>query len=152
TGAGDRNNVGRSPRLCDGRSPSPMPLRSEKPRTEHVALTLFHHQSSEERSVVMKVAFPAMRGQMGGRTYYSTLVKLNAIPMMFKFTDWVGAMPEDREQRVLNKKRIPDIASYITENEDSYLFSSITASYKCAVDFKPIGDDGLGMLSMNLQD
>src|SRR6266852_3939264 len=100
----------------------------------------------------MKVAFPAMRGQMGGRTYYSTLVKLNAIPMMFKFTDWIGAMPEDREQRVLNKKRVPDIARYITENEDSYLFSSITASYKCAVDFKEIGDDGLGMLSMDLQD
>ncbi len=100
----------------------------------------------------MKVAFPAMRGQMGGRTYYSTLVKLNAIPMMFKFTDWIGAMPEDREQRVLNKKRVPDIARYITENEDSYLFSSITASYKCAVDFKEIGEDGLGMLSMDLQD
>lgn len=100
----------------------------------------------------MKVTFPAMRGQMGGRIYYSTMVKLNAIPMMFKFTDWIGAMPEDREQRVLNKKRIPDIASYITENEDSYLFSSITASYKCEVHFDPLGDDGLGMLSMDLQD
>jgi DNA sulfur modification protein DndB len=81
-----------------------------------------------------------------------TLVKLNAIPMMFKFTDWIGAMPEDREQRVLNKKRIPDITSYILDNEDGYIFSSITASYKCAVEFKEIGDDGLGMLSMDLQD
>ena len=76
----------------------------------------------------MKVTFPAMRGRMGGREYFSTLVKLNAIPMMFKFTDWIGAMPEDREQRVLTQKRIPDITRYITENEDSYLFSSITAS------------------------
>lgn len=101
---------------------------------------------------VMKVSFPAMRGVMGGRVYYQTLIKLNAIPMMFKFTDWIGAMPEDREQRVLNKKRIPDIVSYIVDNEDSYLFSSITASYKCDVDFKPVGEDGLGMLSMDLQD
>ncbi len=100
----------------------------------------------------MKVSFPAMRGVMGGRVYYQTLIKLNAIPMMFKFTDWIGAMPEDREQRVLNKKRIPDIVSYIVDNEDSYLFSSITASYKCDVDFKPVGEDGLGMLSMDLQD
>lgn len=99
----------------------------------------------------MKVTLPAMRGQMGGRPYFSTLVKLDAIPMMFKFTDWIGAMPEDREQRVLNKKRIPDITSYILDNEDSYLFSSITASYKCAVEFKEIGEDGLGMLSMDLQ-
>ena len=37
----------------------------------------------------MKVAFPAMRGQMGNRTYYSTLMKLNAVPKMFTFTDWI---------------------------------------------------------------
>lgn len=99
----------------------------------------------------MKVSLPAMRGQMGGRTYYATLVKLNAIPMMFKFTDWAGAMPEDREQRVLNQKRIPDIASYITENEDGYIFSSITASYKCEVNFNATGDEGLGTLGFDLQ-
>lgn len=100
----------------------------------------------------MKVTFPAMRGQMGGRQYYSTLVKLSAIPMMFKFTDWAGAMPEDREQRVLNKKRVPHIAKYITDNEDSYLFSSITASYRCDVEFKTISEEGAGLLSMDLQD
>jgi DNA sulfur modification protein DndB len=100
----------------------------------------------------MKVSLPAMQGRMGQQTYYATLVKLNAIPMMFKFTDWAGAMPEDREQRVLNQKRVPDIARYITKNERGYIFSSITASFKCAVDFKPSGDEGLGILGFNLQD
>src|SRR5437899_1703665 len=100
----------------------------------------------------MKVQFPAMRGRMGGRDYYATLVKLNAVPMMFKFTDWADAMPEDRMQRVLTQKRIPDITSYITENEDGYLFSSITASYKCDVHFEPSGEEGAGVLSMDLQD
>src|SRR3990172_855788 len=46
--------------------------------------------------------------------------------------------------------RQPD--THFTENEDSYLFSAITASYKCEVRFEPNGDDGLGMLSMDLQD
>jgi len=100
----------------------------------------------------VKVSLPAMRGQMGGRPYYATLVKLNAIPMMFKFTDWAGAMPEDREQRVLNQKRIPDITSYILDNEDSYIFSSITASYRCDVTFDALGEDGQGTLCFNLQD
>ena len=50
---------------------------------------------------------------------------------MFTFRDWAEFTPEDREQRVLNKKRIPHIAKYILDNEDGYLFSSITASYKC---------------------
>ena len=82
----------------------------------------------------MKVSFPAMQGTIGQRTYYSCLMKLNAIPKMFTFRDWVEFTPEDREQRILNKKRIPEIAKYILDNEDGYLFSSITASYKCDAD------------------
>ena len=50
---------------------------------------------------------------------------------MFTFRDWAEFRPEDREQRVLNEKRVPHIAKYILDNEDGYLFASITASYKC---------------------
>ena len=70
----------------------------------------------------MEVHVPAMRGKMGSRTYYACLMPLNAVPQFFKFTDWAGISPEDREQRVLNLKRVPDLASYITENEEDYLF------------------------------
>src|ERR1700735_3869537 len=86
---------------------------------------------------MMQVHVPAMRGKMGSRTYYSCLMPLNAVPQFFKFTDWSGMLPEDREQRVLVEKRIPELASYITENEDDYLFSSITASYKSEPVFEP---------------
>ena len=85
----------------------------------------------------MKVTFPAMRGCIGQRIYYSTMMKLNVIPKMFTFRDWIEFTPEDREQRVLNKKRIPTIARYIVDNEDGYLFSAITASYKCPVSLSP---------------
>lgn len=57
---------------------------------------------------------------------------------MFTFRDWIELSPEDREQRVLTTKRVPQIAKYITDNEDGYLFASITASYKCNVTFKPM--------------
>jgi DNA sulfur modification protein DndB len=100
----------------------------------------------------MKVSFPAMQGTMGQRTYYACLMKLNAIPKMFTFRDWAEFTAEEREQRILNKKRVPDIAKYVLENEDGYLFASITASYKCDVDFTPVGGDGLGMLSMEFED
>ncbi len=101
----------------------------------------------------MKVSFPAMRGQIGQRTYYSCLMKLNAIPKMFTFRDWIEFTPEDREQRVLNKKRVPDIARYITENEDGYLFSAITASYKCDVAFTALnGNADIGTLEMEFED
>lgn len=100
----------------------------------------------------MKVSFPAMRGVIGNRTYYSCLMQLNTIPKMFTFNDWAEFTPEQREQRVLNKNRIPQIAKYIVDNDEGYLFSSITASYKCDVDFKAIkGSESLGELEMDFE-
>lgn len=100
----------------------------------------------------MKISFPAMQGTIGQRDYYSCLMKLNVIPKMFTFRDWTELLPEDREQRVLNKSRVPVIARYMLDNEDGYLFSSITASYKCDVKFKQHGESGLGTLEMDLDD
>ena len=101
----------------------------------------------------MKVKFPAMEATIGQRTYYACVMKLAVIPKMFTFTDWSEFTAEDREQRVLNKNRIPDIARYILDNEDGYLFSSITASYKCSVRFEPLNNaDGLGFLEMDFQE
>jgi DNA sulfur modification protein DndB len=100
----------------------------------------------------MKVQFPAMKGMIGQRVYYACLMNLSSIPKMFTFQDWIEFRPEDREQRVLNRKRVPEIARYITENEDGYLFSSITASYQCEVKFKAVNDDdNLGMLEMDFE-
>ena len=100
----------------------------------------------------MKVKFPAMQATIGQRTYYACVMKLAVIPKMFTFRDWIEFTPEDREQRVLSKDRIPDIARYILDNEDGYLFSSITASYRCNVRFEPINADGHGFLEMDFQD
>lgn len=100
----------------------------------------------------MKVSFPAMKGAIGQREYYSCMMKMSVVPKMFTFRDWAEFTPEEREQRILNEKRIPQMAKYILDNEEGYLFASITASYKCNVSFKPIGDEGLGMLEMDFQD
>jgi DNA sulfur modification protein DndB len=100
----------------------------------------------------MKVSFPAMRSKMGSRQYYATVMSLAEIPRLFKFTDWEDSTPELRAQRVLNKSRVPDIAKYILDNEDGYLFSSITASYKSDVKFIPTADNAdLGTLEMELE-
>lgn len=101
----------------------------------------------------MKVTFPAMAGTIGGRTYYSCMMPLRVVPKMFTFRDWAEFSPEEREQRVLNQKRVPDIAKYILDNEEGYLFASITASYKCKVEFQPIkGGDGLGNVEMDFDE
>jgi DNA sulfur modification protein DndB len=105
----------------------------------------------------MYVHVPAMRGRIGSRTYYACLMPMSAIPNLFKFTDWAGFTPEDREQRVLNEKRVPELRDYINENDEDYIFSSITASYKSAPVFDPApngnGMDGaIGVLKLKLGD
>lgn len=73
---------------------------------------------------------------------------LKLIPKIFIF-DEEELVPEIRYQRVLNKARIPEIASYITKNKDSYVFSAITASIDGDAEFKPLSkDDDLDRLGI----
>lgn len=100
----------------------------------------------------MKVRFPALKGRIGGRDYYATLMSLSEVPRFFKFNDWEQIDPQARAQRALNLTRIPDITKYILDNEDGYIFSSITASYTSDVNFIPSADDPrVGELAMDLE-
>lgn len=101
----------------------------------------------------MKVTFPAMRATLGKREYYATTMALSEISRFFKFNDWDQVDPTMRAQRVLNVARVPEITKYILDNEDGYLFSSITASYKCAVTFTPSDlDERVGTIEMELEE
>src|SRR4051794_23474270 len=100
----------------------------------------------------MRVSFPAMRGHIGLRQYYATMIALSEIPHLFKFNDWESCTPELRAQRVLNKSRVPDIAKYILDNDDGFIFSSITASYNTEVTFLPSdGHPDVGTIELELE-
>jgi DNA sulfur modification protein DndB len=104
---------------------------------------------------MLSINIPAMRGKMGSRTYYAAMMPMSALANLFKFTDWAEFTPEDREQRVLNVKRVPDLANYMLENEDDYLFASITASYKTEPTYvEKEAEDGasIGILKLKLGD
>jgi DNA sulfur modification protein DndB len=91
---------------------------------------------------------------MGGRQYFTISLSLAEVPRFFRFNDWEQCTPELRAQRVLNKSRVPDIMKYILDNEDGYLFSSITASYSSdvTVKFTPATENSdLGTLEMELE-
>lgn len=100
----------------------------------------------------MKVSFPALQGTIGKRAYYATTMALSEIPRFFKFNDWEQADPALRAQRVLNSDRVPTMTKYILDNEDGYLFSSITASFNCPVTYIPSStDDRIGTIEMDLE-
>lgn len=79
--------------------------------------------------------FPAIRGIQAGREYYVTMCPLRIIPRMFLFNE-EELPPEMRAQRTLNLGRVPDMARYIVENPDSYIFSALTASVNADVRFE----------------
>lgn len=85
--------------------------------------------------------FPAIRGIQAGREYYVSMCPLRLLPKIFLFNE-EELVPELRAQRLLNRGRLPEIARYIVENKNSYVFSAITASIDADVRFKPA--DGLG--------
>lgn len=101
--------------------------------------------------VAMTVKFPAMRGKMGLREYYVAMVPLSAVPKLFTFDDWASLSPEQRAQRKLSTKRVPEITRYILEHEEDWVFSSLTASFNADETFEPSGIDGdLGILELPL--
>jgi DNA sulfur modification protein DndB len=97
--------------------------------------------------------FPAIRGIQAGKEYFVAMCPLRIIPKIFLF-DEEEIPPEHRAQRILNKARIPEITNYIVENQNDYVFSSITASIDGDIKFIPFNEDpsskDLGQLRISL--
>lgn len=96
--------------------------------------------------------FPAIKGIQAGREYYVTMCPLRIIPRLFLFNE-EELPPEMRAQRSLNKSRVPEMARYVVDNPDSYIFSALTASVNAEVRFESLaGGSGaaerVGMLSI----
>jgi DNA sulfur modification protein DndB len=68
------------------------------------------------------------------------LCPLGLVHKIFKF-DEENLSPELRAQRTLNKARVPEIARYINENPDNYVFSAITASVDGDIKFTTINNE-----------
>lgn len=86
--------------------------------------------------------FAAIRGIQAGREYYIAMCPLRLIPRIFLFDEEEEIPAELRAQRTLNHSRIPEIANYMVENFNEYVFSSIAASIDGKVQFKPYGEGG----------
>lgn len=72
---------------------------------------------------------PATRGRMGTTKYYTATLPFGAVVKLFTFDpeQMLELTPENRSQRALKTRRIPEIASYVLDHED-YIFSAITVS------------------------
>jgi len=87
--------------------------------------------------------FPAIRGVQAGRPCYIAMCPMRIVPKLFKF-DEEEVPAELRAQRILNRSRIPEMASYLIEHVRDYTLSSLTASVDGVVSFEPMTDIGYG--------
>ena len=97
--------------------------------------------------------FPAVRGIQAQRPYFVITCPLNVLPKLFVYNEIEDISPEFRAQRVLNKTRIPEMAEYILENPQDYVFSSITASVSGSYEFieaDAILSKDLGVLKISM--
>ncbi|WP_186150783.1 DNA sulfur modification protein DndB [Burkholderia gladioli] len=91
--------------------------------------------------------FPAIRGVQAGREFYVSMCPLRLLHKLFIFDD-EELVPELRAQRTLNKARVPEIARYIVDNRDSYIFSAITVSVDGELKFEPVSGDAAASYRM----
>jgi DNA sulfur modification protein DndB len=93
------------------------------------------------RDMEYTLSVPACRGKMGDAVFYTAVFPVHAVTRLFAYDPekMVGLDPEERTQRALNRKRIPEIADYITSHRD-YVFSSITVSIEDGgkIKFEPV--------------
>ena len=97
---------------------------------------------------------PATRGRMGTSDYYTATLPFGAVTKLFVFDpdEMLELTPENRSQRILNTKRVPEIANYVLEHED-YIFSAITVSVDSDdVEFVPVQEGAdIGSLVLPLE-
>ena len=97
------------------------------------------------------LTFPVIRGLQAGREYYVAMWTLRMLRQISIF-DEDELPPELRAQRTLNKSRIPEMADYVLDNPDDYVFSALTVSIDSDVKFEPIeGQDRLGVLKVPME-
>ena len=97
---------------------------------------------------------PATRGRMGKTEYYTATLPFGAVTKLFTFDpdQMLELAPENRSQRALKTKRIPEISAYIVDHDD-YIFSAITVSVDSEeVEFHPVdGAEDIGVLVLPLE-
>lgn len=94
------------------------------------------------------LTFPVIRGLQAQREYYVAMWTLRTLCQISIFNE--SELPAElRAQRTLNRARIPEIAGYILDNPNDYVFSALTVSIDSNVRFESLpGQEKLGLLQV----
>ncbi|MCS4309465.1 DNA sulfur modification protein DndB [Rheinheimera pacifica] len=97
----------------------------------------------------LRFEFPAVRGEQGGRIFYSACVPFNALARLLAI-DTGNVL--DRSQRVVDAKRASAISDYICKNVTGFVLPGLTGVVEDeTLEFKAAVKNGVvGMLSLSM--
>ena len=99
--------------------------------------------------------FPALRGEMGSRTYWVTIWPWGFVRTMIEFAqdlpDYTSLPPAEKVQREINSSRVQkQIVPYILNNDDRFFGALIVEGRGTKPEFQPLeGYSGYGTLTMS---
>ena len=108
----------------------------------------------------MKMTAPALKGVMGGTTYFVITLPFSVAVRYLTVTDR-NLPPKERENRVPSANRFAEIAQYIRNNPDDYRFGALTCTYgrdgvNKPIEWMPASPEGeasfIGMLTLDQRD
>ncbi len=85
------------------------------------------------------ITIPATRGVQSGMEYYVAMLPLRSAGQLFQ-VDYFNLPPEERSQRIPDKKRVETISKWITDNPTNYLLPALTGSIEGEMVFEPWPD------------
>ena len=89
-------------------------------------------------------SFVALKGRQGNHEYYLIQCPLRLVPRLFLFDE--AEVPVSlRRGRSIDVARAADIAKYLSEEQETYVLSSLVATINGKVAFQPMRD-GQGVL------
>ena len=80
------------------------------------------------------IPWPALEGTMGDRPFYMTVLTLRTVARYFEPTS-PSLTAEQRAQRALSERRVPEIVQYLTDKDRDWVFGSLTISYDGDVEY-----------------
>jgi DNA sulfur modification protein DndB len=90
--------------------------------------------------IISGTSLIANKGIQAGNEFYVVMCSLKRLKRIFSLDEQTLPV-ERRSQRLINEDRIPQIAKYILDNRDNYVFSSITACIQGRSEFEPFTNE-----------
>jgi DNA sulfur modification protein DndB len=116
----------------------PVPQPEESAQEISRRIQARNEEESRQHRLNQSFTFDACVGVQAGSLFFTAVIEFSVVAKLFDI-DIKKQSPEERYQRVPSGARVRNLASYVTNNQDSYILPSLTCAIEGAYDFERYG-------------